>query len=125
MCYERVMRAFLSAALLILPLCGALGACSAPAQTGTAVTPTTTPEPTPTPSEIVPANEAFGVDCAGGKACAAGLSCTTYYGIAGPQGPSFHSCEIACGPDKPKCPGTTTCITIADGPGMVCRPKEG
>lgn len=58
--------------------------------------------------------------CPGGK-CAAGLECVEYFGIAGPRGPKFTSCEIRCGGGKP-CPGGQRCITIADGPGQVCRP---
>jgi hypothetical protein len=64
-----------------------------------------------------------GQACAEGK-CAAGLSCVEYYGIAGPRGPKFSSCEIRCGGGG-KCPGGQTCVTIADGPGQVCRkPNE-
>jgi hypothetical protein len=44
----------------------------------------------------------------------------SYYGIAGPRGPQFKTCEIKC--DKPtKCPAGTSCGVIADGPGQVCR----
>lgn len=122
MCYERDMKAFLHLALLVA---GLASACSSSSQTAAPVTsqpsPVTTQPATP-PSPL--AAESFGADCAGGKACASGLTCTTYYGIAGAAGPSFHSCEIPCGPDKPKCPDSTMCVTIADGPGMVCRPKE-
>lgn len=122
MCYQQVMRSILSAALLTLAL---VGACSAPAQSGPPVTGGTSPITTPpaTGGTETPAAEAFGAECSDTKACASGLTCATYYGIAGPSGPAFHSCEIACGPDKPQCPGATTCVTIADGPGMVCRPK--
>jgi len=61
-----------------------------------------------------------GTPCPDGK-CAPGLSCVTYYGIAGPRGPEFTSCEITCRGDK--CPEGQMCVTIADGPGRVCRPK--
>jgi len=44
----------------------------------------------------------------------------TYYGIAGPQGPAFTSCENKCSGGQ-ACPGGTKCTTIADGPGQVCR----
>ncbi len=71
------------------------------------------------------AAEAYGATCSeAATTCAAGLSCATYYGIAGAAGPSFHSCELACGPDKPACPASTDCVTISDGPGSVCRPKS-
>jgi hypothetical protein len=55
-------------------------------------------------------------------ACAAGLTCVKYFGIAGPSGPEFATCEVPCpdGSDAP-CPQGQKCITIADGPGQVCR----
>ena len=65
-----------------------------------------------------------GMPCADGK-CAAGLTCVSYYGIAGPRGPKFTSCEIPCGlaGASQGCPSGQKCITIADGPGQVCRPQ--
>lgn len=121
MCYERDMKAFFHLALLVTALASA---CSSSSQTAAPITGQTPPVTAPATPPVAPAAESYGADCAGGKACATGLTCTTYYGIAGASGPAFHSCEIPCGPDQPKCPDTTTCITIADGPGMVCRPKE-
>ncbi|MCA9697168.1 MAG: hypothetical protein KC431_06565 [Myxococcales bacterium] len=62
------------------------------------------------------------VDC-NGEPCAAPKQCLTYYGIAGPSGPAFHACELPC-TRKGKsddCPEGTRCITVADGPGDVCR----
>ena len=53
--------------------------------------------------------------------CASGLECIEYFGIAGPRGPKFTSCEIRCSADKP-CAKPQKCVTIADGPGQVCRP---
>jgi eight-cysteine-cluster-containing protein len=64
--------------------------------------------------------------------CEAPKQCVEYYGIAGPSGPKFASCEIRCTPgsltaaggaDKKKgdCPQGMSCVTIADGPGSVCR----
>ncbi len=53
--------------------------------------------------------------------CASGLTCVSYYGIAGPRGPKFTSCEIPCARDPGSCPEGQTCKTIADGPGQVCR----
>jgi hypothetical protein len=41
---------------------------------------------------------------------------------AGPRGPAFTSCEIACPTPASTCPQGQTCVTIADGPGRVCRP---
>jgi eight-cysteine-cluster-containing protein len=52
--------------------------------------------------------------------CAPGLQCMEYYGVAGPAGPKLTSCEIACA-EKETCPNGQTCVTIADGPGRVCR----
>ena len=54
-------------------------------------------------------------------ACADDLECVTYYGIAGPSGPAFTSCETPCDKDPGACPDGTSCTTIADGPGQVCR----
>jgi hypothetical protein len=62
-----------------------------------------------------------GVPCREG-ACAKGLTCVEYYGIAGARGPKFTSCENPCGGNA-ACPGGLTCITIADGPGQVCRSR--
>jgi hypothetical protein len=59
--------------------------------------------------------------CLQGK-CAEGLKCLTYYGIAGPRGPAFSSCEIPCQEPDSLCPTGQRCTTIADGPGLVCRP---
>lgn len=51
--------------------------------------------------------------------------CIEYYGIAGPSGPKFASCEIRCGGEKNvACPDDLQCVTIADGPGQVCRPSD-
>jgi len=62
-----------------------------------------------------------GEDCSGDyKHCDTGLSCLSYFGIAGSNGPEFQSCEITCKDDS-ACPGGQSCITIADGPGQVCR----
>jgi hypothetical protein len=74
-------------------------------------------EPAPTWS----GGPAIGENCGANDACAKGLTCVTYYGIAGPRGPQFKSCEIKCGAGAPACPAGHKCITIADGPGQVCR----
>lgn len=63
----------------------------------------------------------LGQPCGAGDSCAAGATCKTYYGFAGPSGPSFKSCEIACGPAGGACPAGTNCVTVSDGPGSVCR----
>jgi eight-cysteine-cluster-containing protein len=74
--------------------------------------------PVPTPSEPPPAE----VSCAT-VLCQPPRTCLEYYGIAGPSGPKFASCEVACDPTSKKnsCPEGTSCVTIADGPGNVCR----
>lgn len=66
------------------------------------------------------AQPAQGQPCADGN-CAPGLECVEYYGIAGPRGPAFTSCEIRCTGGK-GCPAGQHCTTISDGPGQVCRP---
>jgi len=79
-----------------------------------------------------PPSESGGDDC-GGQVCKAPTECIEYYGIAGPKGPKLFSCEIPCKSaasgkgDKGvqggegACPDGMKCITIADGPGRVCR----
>jgi eight-cysteine-cluster-containing protein len=54
----------------------------------------------------------------GGRTCKPGQRCLEYYGIAGPSGPLLRSCEWSC---DGGCPEGTRCVTIADGPGRVCR----
>lgn len=63
----------------------------------------------------------LGTPCGEADSCSGGTKCTTYYGIAGPSGPAFKSCEIQCVNGKGPCPTGTACVTIADGPGAVCR----
>ena len=62
----------------------------------------------------------YGDPCSPDGKCADGMTCVKYYGVAGPSGPEFSSCEVKCGLKK-KCPSGTTCRTIHDGPGSVCR----
>jgi hypothetical protein len=61
--------------------------------------------------------------CDPGGKCDSGLECVKYYGILGPRGPQFTSCEIRCS-EGGKCPTEQSCRIIADGPGRVCRPKK-
>ena len=103
---------------------GTTGSVGAPSKTtGTAPSPPSTPAAnTTTPPSGQ--GSAQGQTCDDGK-CAPGLSCVTYYGIAGGAGPKFTSCEIRCVVDgKPGCPSGQNCVTIADGPGAVCRPPD-
>lgn len=60
----------------------------------------------------------IGEPCAAGDACGEG-SCVSYRGIAGARGPEFKTCELRC--DQGTCRDGRKCITIADGPGQVCR----
>lgn len=96
------MRKLLIAAALVLLGAGCM-----------ASTPT---KPAPTPA----APPQVGQNCGPGDSCPNGTQCVKYYGIAGPNGPEFKSCEIPCG-DAKACPSGLSCVTIADGPGAVCR----
>jgi len=126
-----------------------LVACGCPQKTdngtpppGTPSTSTTTPTPPATPPATNPtppptqdsgggstaepapnwpkAAPGIGENCGDKDACAKGLTCVAYYGIAGARGPQFKTCEIKCTADA-NCPADHKCITIADGPGQVCR----
>ena len=93
---------------------------------GGSKTPPTTPSEgsgsgTATPVEPVLDTAALGAPCDEAGACQPGASCVKYFGIAGPSGPEFSSCEITCADAKSTCPGGTKCVTVADGPGQVCR----
>ena len=62
-----------------------------------------------------------GADCSAiNTVCTSGTACLTYYGIAGPAGPQFKTCEIPCSHPGASCPLGQSCATIADGPGQVC-----
>ena len=63
-----------------------------------------------------------GEPCDANGKCAQRLTCVRYYGVAGARGPQLTSCEIKCGEGTKGCPSGQACITIADGPGQVCRP---
>ncbi|MEO6774290.1 MAG: hypothetical protein ABI467_14940 [Kofleriaceae bacterium] len=83
--------------------------------------PASTPEPTPEPTPP-PADAAVSAASCGSKpACLAPATCVSYFGIAGARGPQFHQCEIKCTPRGTACPDGKKCVTIADGPGSVCR----
>ena len=99
-----------------------------------ATPPTTNPTPPPTQGSGAPSGSGtgepapnwpkaapgIGENCGDKDACAKGLTCVAYYGIAGARGPQFKTCEIKCTADA-NCPADHKCITIADGPGQVCR----
>jgi hypothetical protein len=61
----------------------------------------------------------LGEPCAAGDVCGEG-TCVKYFGIAGPRGPEFKSCEIRCDAQT-RCESGRQCVTVADGPGQVCR----
>lgn len=69
-------------------------------------------------SEQTPAGPMLGEPCGPGDTCGIG-ACVSYRGIAGARGPEFKSCEIRC--EQGNCREGRKCITIADGPGQVCR----
>ncbi len=74
----------------------------------------------PAPSKVVVGQ---GEDCSSPDVvCDEGLTCVSYYGIAGPSGPEFMSCEIPCTGDA-DCPSGQICGIVADGPGQVCMPN--
>ena len=80
------------------------------------------PEPIePAPPEPMDLS-GLGQACGEGGTCQLG-QCARYFGIAGPSGPEFTSCELRCDAGA-SCPDGTSCITIADGPGEVCRSPE-
>ncbi len=64
----------------------------------------------------------LGQPCGAAGLCGEG-ACVTYYGIAGPRGGEFTSCEIKCDAQG-GCPKGFQCTTIADGPGSVCRASD-
>lgn len=82
------------------------------------------PPPDTAPSDDGADDAASDETCGGKGPCTDGKQCIEYFGFAGPSGPKFYSCEIPCADDKNACPEGQQCITIADGPGQVCRPPS-
>ena len=76
----------------------------------------TVPATVPRPGQGQPCDQA-------GR-CPTGLTCLRYLGVAGPAGGTLTSCEIPCSAAGAVCPAGQRCVTIADGPGAVCRPRE-
>ena len=109
------MIARMLAALLLV------AACAGPQTTNTQSSPVTTPGPTePAPGTTPPLEgPKLGEPCGAGDVCGEG-SCVSYHGIAGARGGELKSCEIRCDPSR-SCEGGRQCITVADGPGQVCR----
>src|SRR5687768_16423615 len=92
-----------------------LAACTCPPPEAPAPPPTPPPaeQPPPPPDDKPAALPAQGDKCDPAQGCASGAgTCVSYFGIAGPSGPEFHSCEIACGEGAPACPDGQQCITI-------------
>ena len=123
------MRSLALALALPISLVAVLSACSSLAGCGHSGAPSPAAPPVVVAAPVVSPQPVSGDGsegiqggpCGEGEKCAPGLACRTYYGVAGPQGPKFSSCEIACIPGKSKCPSGQACMTIADGPGSVCR----
>jgi hypothetical protein len=104
----------------LLLACSSPGTNPAPASPATPATPATPADPSaPATPAAADAGPKLGEKCGANDACGTG-KCMTYSGIAGPNGPQFKSCEIACKDDS-GCPSGTKCGLIADGPGHVCR----
>lgn len=59
--------------------------------------------------------------CGPNDQCPSGQRCISYYGVAGPQGPLFKTCEIPCPNGDSDCPEGFTCFAVSDGPGLVCK----
>ena len=114
--------------VLLLAACSSNSKTSqttSPSQTGSTETGSAVVEPVPgagsdSGSAAVTSETARGQKCGENDSCPTGLECVKYYGIAGPKGPQFTSCETKCNDGK-ACPDGLKCTTIADGPGAVCR----
>lgn len=116
--------------VLLLAACSSNGSktsqTSSSSQTRSGETGTAKVEPVPgvasgdSGSAAVSPETARGQKCGENDSCPMGLECVKYYGIAGPKGPQFTSCETKCDGGK-ACPSGLKCTTIADGPGAVCR----
>src|SRR5690349_10390717 len=108
-------------------------ACKSSSSTTSQPTPTEPAPVQPAPTEPAPTRPdprpsgppKMGENCGSGDSCGAGLTCVSYFGVAGASGPKFKTCEVKCGDKMPACPSGTTCRTIADGPGQVCRAGMG
>lgn len=109
------------AALLLFAACyvQSAPAPSGPPPGGPAPAPGTPAPPPGTPAPAPTAGPKLGEPCNADGVCGEG-ACVTYYGIAGPRGPAFKSCEVRCDPTT-ACPSGKQCVTVADGPGQVCR----
>jgi hypothetical protein len=114
--------------LPVLVLAAACNGGTTPAQTpsdsgGPSMGEKGTPSAEPTAPSNGGTGEAPAAAKCGGQTCASGEQCISYYGIAGPRGPAMQECGIPCrrGEHNDGCPQGKKCVTVADGPGDVCR----
>lgn len=115
------MKHLAALALVLVAACSGSSTSSPGPASGSSQPPPPPPPPSGSGAEPAALDLAkLGQPCTDG-ACAAPMECVKYYGIAGPRGPEFSSCEIRCS-EKSACPTGTHCATVADGPGAVCRP---
>jgi hypothetical protein len=122
--YSQGVKNFALGLFLALTAAGCASS-SPPMASSAAATPARTAEPVPADPvrhENPPVISVRGASCDPQGGCGGGMTCITYYGVAGPKGPAFSTCETPCpGDAAAPCPEGTTCRTIADGPGAVCR----
>ncbi|MEM6993877.1 MAG: hypothetical protein AAF721_25415 [Myxococcota bacterium] len=103
----------------VITTCEALPKIAWPADTSCACVASQCQWVSPTGTTL-PVPSAEGEQC-GDEVCTKPKECIRYYGIAGKKGPEFTSCEIRCKAGAGGCPAGQSCVTIADGPGSVCR----
>ena len=118
---RRIVANTLLAGTVVLIACSCPPPPASPAAATDSPAPAPEPAATPEPAETTALGKQ-GLPCGDGDACEDGLVCVRYYGIAGTRGPAFKSCEQRCKGDG-DCPDGQACVTIADGPGQVCRPR--
>lgn len=114
--------------LAISYVLGLVVACGSPSNAPSAPSPQPIPAAPPQPAPAEPPRAdtldlaQLGAPCGERGLCIEPTTCVRYYGIAGPSGPQFSSCELPCAEPGSTCPSGASCVTIADGPGAVCRP---
>lgn len=57
-------------------------------------------------------------DCTAAS-CPPSMQCLAWYGVSGPLGPKYMTCEIPCDPASPSCPNGLSCAGSGDGPPPV------
>ncbi|HJZ86376.1 MAG TPA: hypothetical protein VKN99_14445 [Polyangia bacterium] len=114
------MRALLVALLVFAAACSRSAPASAPAPAPVrTVPPAGQPGPTAPLPQAGHFPEGQGKPCPAAGTCAAGMTCLRYRGLAGSE---RSTCEFPCAERGASCPEDQRCVTIADGPGRVCRP---